>query len=286
MNSPTQAPTFGVEAGRQLPFSEPLDSVDQAPVALRASLADWLERHTPVCPMIFTPAFATAGLACPASVFAVSAGHWLWLAEEEEGAVRISTASHAAVRSIAIDNVLLQASLQVQAANARARILFNFVGLDLFLAAVRQMLAAAPALPPEGAAQVPADKLDELPFKLRSALKDFIGDKHALRRLVSWPQGEGGGRTIPAGLLVQTDRHLCLLRDGQLPEAEELPSRDLSDYGKQIVWLSRASRISWTLALADGIAALEISAGGGKVLDLAVSEQDLGEVEALLASLG
>jgi hypothetical protein len=283
MNSSTQDPAFGAEAERQLPFSETLDSAELAPVALRASLADWLERHTPVCPMIFTPAFATTGLACPASVFVVSSGHWLWLAEEEDGAVRICTAAHSAIRSIELSQVLLQGCLQVFAANARAKIVFNMVGMELFVAAVQKMLDAAPAVSAElRGAEVAPSSLEGLSFKLRSALQEFVCARHPLRRITSWPQARFAERTIPAGLLALTDRHLCLLREGLASGEDEEVARDLSSYGKQVVYLSRFSTISWTCELGENLATLAVSAAGASVLEFEVAETDLAEVEALL----
>ncbi|WP_417069770.1 hypothetical protein [Niveibacterium terrae] len=283
MNSSTQDSAFGAEAGRQLPFSETLDSAELAPVALRASLADWLERHTPVCPMIFTPAFSTTGLSCPASVFVVSSGHWLWLAEEEDGTVRICTAAHSAIRSIELTQVLLQGCLQVFAANARAKILFNVVGMEFFVAAVQKMLDAAPAVPVEQrGSEVAPSSLGGLSFKLRSTLTDFVGARHPLRRITSWSQACFAGRTIPGGLLALTDRHLCLLREGLPSGEDEAAERDLSSYGKEIVYLNRFSTISWTCELGENLATLAISVAGTAVLEFEVPETDLAEVEALL----
>lgn len=285
MNSPTQGPAFGVEAGRKLPFSEPLEKADQAPVCLRANLEEWLERHTPVCPMIYTPEFKTTSLFCPASIFAVSSGHWLWLAEDSVGIVKTSSSSHAATRSVELSQVLLQGSLQILAVSAKARIFFNMVGMELFFSAVQSVLDAAEAASPVAGVEPSQEELAKLPFKLRSALQEFIPAKHPLRRLASWPEGNESGKFIPAGLIALTDRHLCLLREG-LPSLEEPPGRDLSCYGKQVLYLSRSSPLTWASEQRDGIANLVISSGGAPTADLVLPETALAEVGSILSACG
>ncbi|GAA5180622.1 hypothetical protein GCM10025771_25570 [Niveibacterium umoris] len=265
---------IGRGAGRQLPFPESLDSINEVAEPFRSLMAKRFAQEGAPRAIIHTPRFETYGLSVPENTLAIGSDFW-WVAfANGESGVVAREASFAKTRVIELSQLLLHGELRLDAGEAESScvVAFNMVGADLFRAVVHEILAGLPANPAANVGFGTTLKADPaLPFKLRSAMQESMPATDPVRGLASWPEvtGKAGRPPVPAGLLATSDRYLCIILDA-LPPRSGQPPAGLNAWGKVVTFVNRAFPLAWTLLAVEQGSELCLLVGHGRASSLRI----------------
>ncbi len=273
MGSQVTQAAFGRSAGRQLPFSEGLDRIEDVPPVFRAQLAARFGAIPPRA-IIHTPRFDTFGLCVDENLLAIGDDFW-WAAFATDDVVRLCEARFSETRLATFSQLLLHGELRLDSGDPASScvIAFNMVVSDLFRAVVRMVLDGFPEpFVPAARADVMAESVDALSFKLRSALQESAPSNGPLLGLASWQAAESGRRArdpAPAGLLAATARCLFAILDA-LPPREGQPHGSFDRWGKVVTYVNRGFPVAWTLSSVEYGSELCLLIGHGRAASVRI----------------
>lgn len=260
-------------AGRALPFSESVGTLDDIPEplgsAMRQALAD---DAASLRLMIHSPAFATVGQSSPENVFALTDSRWILVARTADG-TRTTTAPFSAAAVIELTMILLGGQLRIDSAGGAAccAVGFNMVSIELFREALFIVLAS---VAPANAGTVRGGNIEAelavLSFKFRTALQEQIPPGLGLRDVRNWTSEVSPFARLlfmkpaaPGGVLAVTDTCLCVITDP--PAGKEKQYKGKSPHGKIATYLLRSHPIALAKspAQARGDSTLTLDVGAG-----------------------
>lgn len=269
MNRQHRSSPFGRYAGRELPFSSRLESLEDIPLAFKKTVSRFLEgREQTVRHIIVTPEFGTFGEYCPATLFIVTDKEWLAFATESSGAPTVRYSDFKQTRFIESTLALLQGRLVLEFGDAGEPpcvLRFSLTSWDIFRDALFVILS-------EGALQSADDSMErktpaaweELSFGMRSTLHESILPDDEVRDLIAWSRSDVSSSSdrmeIHPGGIVLTDHYLCVITADDPSDREG--AIDLSVYNRGVAFLNRRFPIVARTIAHDGTDEMEIKVGG------------------------
>jgi hypothetical protein len=270
-------------------FATKLDTINDAPEALRNVLLDHLDSLDPVRLLIHAPAFLTSderspteaevipAVVTPATVLAVTSEGWLAASETEDGSASVEKAHFRDTLFLELTSILLSGQLKIffAAVGTSYSVAINFdtVGEELYREAIDLILfgidrrSGTTAENNRGA----VSPFEAWPIKFRNEAERYWPKGQRLLAATQWSAIVDGFRRelCPAGALLVTERELVLIS-----EEKSSPRRhrgDIQKFGGIITYFPKVRLLDFHVSHDErfGVLALQVHAvHGGQRLEI------------------
>jgi hypothetical protein len=258
-------------------FASKLDSVYDAPEALRNVLADNIASQESVRLLVHAPTFSTMNERSPATVLAVTNNGWLVASVAEEGGVSAEKCNFSDTLFLELASILLLGQLKIYFAAVgttySAIMRFDTVGEDLYREAIYLMLNGIDQKPAPAAYNDPdtASISEAWPIQFRNEAQRYRPKGQRLLAATQWPAVIGGFQRelSPAGALLVTRRELVLISEEKTSPRQY--AGDLHKFGGIITYFPLARLGDFHVSHHErfGVLALQVHAThGGETLEI------------------
>jgi hypothetical protein len=223
-------------------FPTSIKRLEDVPPPFREALSNCIGETELVVDLMFSPAFRAGKFSTLASVLCATDSRWLVVLLQDDGSVRVDTASYETTLLLELTLILLYGQLKMDFVcdgQVRSTALhFNTVMKDDYFKVLQNILDKIDNNPEDKAESSwrGSKVLREWPLKFRNVSNIYAPRGSRLLNGVQWGEIYGGfhRQLAPAAAVLLTDRHIIVI-------AEEKPSgwfqfRERSHYGEIITY--------------------------------------------------
>jgi hypothetical protein len=203
-------------------FPTKLQTVSDAPIRFRTSLADNIPSGEFIRFLVHAPAFSTGTKNSPATVLAITGKGWLVASENEDGGISVEKATFDETLFVEMASILISGRLTIHFATVgtsySATMKFEMVEVDYYLEAISLILDGVDRKSSAASRTVLDSPLmtESWPCKFRADVQRYRPQGQTVLSAVQWPAVNTAFQRelSPAGALLVTDRVLVLISEG------------------------------------------------------------------------
>jgi hypothetical protein len=204
-----------------------LQTVSDAPIRFRTSLADNIPSGEFIRFLVHAPAFSTGTQYSPATVLAITGKGWLVASENEDGGISIEKATFDETLFVEMASILISGRLTIHFATVgtsySVTMKFDMVEVDYYLKAIRLILDGIDGKSSAASETIPDDALmtESWPWKFHADVQRYRPSGQTILAAVQWPAVKAAFQRelSPGGALLATERELVLMSEGNASNA-------------------------------------------------------------------
>jgi len=257
-------------------FASKLDSVDDAPGALRNALTDNFQSQDSIRLLIHAPAFSTMNEAWPATILGVTNDRWVVVSETENG-LSVEKCNFRETLFFELTSILLSGQLKIYFAavgtSCSITMRFDTLGEELYREAIDLMLQEIdPKHVPAGENDRGNDLISkDWPMPFRAEARRYRPKGQRLLAATQWRAVIGGFQRelSPAGALLVTERDLVLISEEKTSPRAHIG--DVHNFGGIITYIPVVRLADFRVSHHEqfGVLALQVHAThGGETLEI------------------